>query len=82
MAAEHIPCDYTWWHISYGCWCGITIPFPSPWKPIDTFDAACKTHDYCYQDTQDNDTLDCDILDEYVWNYKWDTVDGEVNTVI
>ena len=50
MAAQYMPCPFPYFPIPYGCWCGITIPFPSGHDPIDTFDEKCKIHDYCYED--------------------------------
>ncbi len=68
-----LPCIFP---IPYGCWCGITIPFPAPEDPIDEYDATCKTHDFCYEDGA---LLNCTSLDEYVWLYSWDlTDDGRV----
>ena len=75
MAATHIPCDFPYFPIPYGCWCGITLPWPSPYKPIDDLDVACKTHDWCYEDAVDSG---CSIFDEYVFNYKWHDDNGEV----
>ena len=79
MAAEHIPCDFPYFPLPYGCWCGITYPFPSPWKPVDSFDATCKTHDFCYEDAN---SAGCGVMDDYVWNYKWHNLEGEVSIVI
>ena len=51
MAIEYIDCPFPYFPIPYGCWCGVTIPFPPEHdEPIDTFDSLCKTHDYCYED--------------------------------
>ena len=47
MAYEYLPCLFP---IPYGCWCGITIPFPAQNDPIDEYDALCKSHDYCYEE--------------------------------
>ena len=77
MAASHIPCDFPYFPIPYGCWCGITLPWPSPWKAVDDFDSSCKTHDYCYEDAN---ALGCGVMDDYVYLYSWDDVDGEVQT--
>ena len=50
MAVHYIPCDFPVFPIPYGCWCGITVPFPAKHEPIDIFDEQCKIHDYCYED--------------------------------
>ena len=50
MAVQYMPCPSPYFPIPYGCWCGITIPFPARHDPIDTFDEKCKIHDYCYED--------------------------------
>ena len=50
MAAQYMPCPFPYFPIPYGCWCGITIPWPARHDPIDTFDEKCKIHDYCYED--------------------------------
>ena len=50
MAVHYIPCDFPVFPIPYGCWCGITVPFPAQHEPIDIFDEQCKIHDYCYED--------------------------------
>ena len=50
MAVHYIPCDFPVFPIPYGCWCGITVPFPAQHEPIDYFDEQCKIHDYCYED--------------------------------
>ena len=76
MAATHIPCDFPYFPIPYGCWCGITLPWPSPYKPIDDLDEACKSHDWCYEAAADEG---CSIWDEYVFNYKWHDDNGEVS---
>ena len=75
MAATHIPCDFPYFPIPYGCWCGITLPWPSPYKPIDDLDEACKSHDWCYEAAADEG---CSIWDEYVFNYKWHDDNSEV----
>ena len=52
MAVEYIPCSFPYFPIPYGCWCGITIPYPPAHEePIDQFDAKCKTHDICYEES-------------------------------
>jgi len=77
MAADHIPCDFPYFPIPYGCWCGITLPWPCPYKPVDDFDDLCKTHDYCYEEAEDS--MGCSIWDEYLWLYKWHNgEDGEI----
>ena len=51
MAISYIPCSFPYFPIPYGCWCGITVPFPPNHdEPIDNFDEKCKVHDYCYED--------------------------------
>ena len=67
-----LPC---WFPIPYGCWCGISIPFPPPEDPIDEFDSSCKRHDYCYEAGA---LLNCTSFDEYVWLYEWDLVDDKI----
>ena len=53
MAIEYIPCGFPYFPIPYGCWCGITLPYPPAHEePIDSFDAKCKTHDICYDQSQ------------------------------
>ena len=47
MAYAYLPCYFP---IPYGCWCGITIPFPAQNDPVDEYDALCKSHDFCYED--------------------------------
>ena len=47
MAYAYLPCLFP---IPYGCWCGITIPFPAQNDPIDEYDDLCKSHDFCYED--------------------------------
>ena len=80
MAADHIPCDFPYFPIPYGCWCGITLPWPCPYKPVDDFDDLCKTHDYCYEEAEDS--MGCSIWDEYLWLYKWHNgEDGEVRQI-
>ena len=80
MAADHIPCDFPYFPIPYGCWCGITLPWPCPYKPVDDFDDLCKTHDYCYEEAEDS--MGCSIWDEYLWLYKWHNgEDGEVRKI-
>jgi hypothetical protein len=73
MAVYVLPCDFP---IPYGCWCGITDPFPAEGDPIDNYDQHCKNHDYCY--VEGIEQLGCTVLDEYVWLYDWDKVDGKV----
>ena len=53
----------------YGCWCGLTIPFPAPHEPVDHIDGLCKVHDYCYADALKSG---CTALDEYVLPYQWE----------
>ena len=50
MAVSYIPCSFPYFPIPYGCWCGISVPFPPKHEPIDNFDEKCKVHDYCYED--------------------------------
>ena len=53
----------------YGCWCGLTLPFPAPHEPVDHIDGLCKVHDYCYADALKSG---CTALDEYVLPYQWE----------
>ena len=57
----------------YGCWCGLTIPFPASHDPVDHIDGLCKVHDYCYDDALKSG---CTALDEYVWPYQWEVSDA------
>ena len=59
----------------YGCWCGLTIPFPAPHDPVDHIDGLCKVHDYCYADALKSG---CTALDEYVWPYQWEVSDAGI----
>merc|ERR1711973_369959 len=69
MVVDIIPCQFPYFPIPYGCWCGFT-PNPPPDLPIvDGFDESCKIHDHCYDDAVANG---CDWLDEYIWDYDWD----------
>jgi len=69
MVAESIDCPFPYFPIPYGCWCGITLPYPPAHEePIDEFDANCKVHDHCYDAAVETG---CDWLDEYVWAYDW-----------
>ena len=74
MASQTLPCSFP---LPYGCWCGPTSPFPAPHPPVDAFDAACRDHDYCYADAEAGEGQ-CGFLDEFVWLYQWDNVNGEV----
>eukprot|EP00093_Oithona_nana_P002043 02043.XXX_36226_37015_1 [CDS] Oithona nana genome sequencing. len=76
MAVSYIPCSFPYFPIPYGCWCGISVPFPPKHEPIDNFDEKCKVHDYCYEDAYPQG---CDILDAYVWDYDWKI---ENNTIV
>lgn len=77
MVAEYIPCPFPYFPIPYGCWCGITIPFPPLHEePVDVFDAQCKSHDYCYEEV--NAEQGCNLLDNYFWSYEWHLIKGEV----
>lgn len=75
MAATHIPCSYPYFPIPYGCWCGPTRPWPSPFKPIDEFDEICKSHDWCYQDAIETKCLYWEV---YLLNYKWHDENGKI----
>jgi len=76
MAIEYIPCPFPYFPIPYGCWCGVTVPYPPAHEePIDSFDAKCKTHDICYDESL---TQGCSLWDNYVWNYKWKIENGEI----
>ncbi len=44
MAAAYIPCDFPYFPIPYGCFCGITITLPVH-PPVDAFDESCMIHD-------------------------------------
>ncbi|XP_023342172.1 phospholipase A2 isoform X2 [Eurytemora carolleeae] len=78
MVAESIDCSFPYFPIPYGCWCGITIPYPPVHEePVDEFDATCKVHDHCYDDAVE---YGCDWLDEYVWSYDWDFDENNVIT--
>ena len=76
MAITHIPCslESIFLFTHYGCWCGIG---GGPYKPIDEFDEACKTHDGCYQDALDTG---CSFWDEYIFSYKWHDENGKVRS--
>ena len=51
MATKVIKCPLPVFPIPYGCWCGINVtPNPQIPDPIDEFDAACRDHDHCYED--------------------------------
>ena len=76
LAAYYIPCPFPYFPMPYGCWCGFTIPFPSPWMPIDDMDHSCKIHDYCYEEASAN--FDCGFFDDYIYSYDWHDEDGEV----
>jgi hypothetical protein len=71
MGAYVLPCMFP---MPYGCWCGITIPFPAEGDPVDKFDQICKEHDYCYERGPE----ECSFIDEYFWPYSWDLVDEKV----
>jgi hypothetical protein len=77
MALRVLPCAFP---LPYGCWCGITIPFPPSGGPIDKWDEMCKVHDYCYVDGQKD--IGCNFIDVFIWPYAWDYVDGKVNTIV
>ena len=77
MLKNYMPCAAPYFVFPYGCFCGLTRPWPCPWKPIDQFDEICKVHDYCYEDA--NAKLGCTQWDDYVYTYKWHDEDREVH---
>eukprot|EP00088_Acartia_fossae_P003897 TRINITY_DN11674_c0_g1_i1.p1 TRINITY_DN11674_c0_g1~~TRINITY_DN11674_c0_g1_i1.p1 ORF type:complete len:150 (-),score=8.71 TRINITY_DN11674_c0_g1_i1:29-478(-) len=72
MVTQIIDCQFPYFPIPYGCWCGFTPNPPEDLPTVDGFDESCKEHDFCYDDAVANG---CDWLDEYVWNYDWDLSD-------
>lgn len=72
MAASFIDCPNAI-PIKYGCWCGLTIPFPASHGPVDYIDSLCKVHDYCYDDALKSG---CSAMDEYVLPYQWEESDA------
>ena len=80
MVNKYMPCTILgigYFPIPYGCWCGITENWPPLSEPIDQFDAACKVHDYCYNNATKE--LGCTEFDRYGRFYNWHDEDGTVS---